>query len=445
MSTPSNIENENENIYEDESSLFRKTTETQYRKIPKKIIKQKKTITIKNILTILFLLIVFRLITKSYIFKRIFFFVVYASMKQSEMFVSDEPYIRYFENCRNMKKLYQDYYTTNIIPKLSIIVPVYNREIYIDSLLCSLENQQIKSIEIIFIDDLSKDNSVEVINNYIKKDSRIRLIKNKENKGVFHSRYLGTLYAKGNYIYFIDPDDLVSDILYEAYDLAIKNDLDIVEFDYVQYEDGEYYKINKKITNEEIIKDVDIVKYSIFSEYENDEFDYFHGMIWDKIYKKEVLLNAYENIGDKYLSEHLITWDDSLVTFFIFRNAKSYKYIKKIGYSRYMDTVDSIDLGSRKMVNSTIVNKRFHDIFTYLKIIFEKIDDNKKDKLCVAGIFLILQKRFSEKIVYLTDYFDLVGEVFAMYRSIKFLNYKDRNKIESYYKQFEKTVKKFNN
>ncbi len=92
------------------------------------------------------------------------------------------------------------------MPKVSIIVPVYNVEKYLSTCLDSLINQTLKDIEIICINDGSTDNSLNILNEYAQKDTRIIVI-NKENSGPGSCRNLGIEKATGEYIQFVDSDD----------------------------------------------------------------------------------------------------------------------------------------------------------------------------------------------------------------------------------------------
>lgn len=97
-----------------------------------------------------------------------------------------------------------------------------------------------KEVEIIFIDDDSKDNTYSVVKKLQKKDKRIIYLKNKRNKGQFYSRNKGILSSKGEYIIIIDPDDLLlNDILIKCYDMGKRYNLDIVQFYHIM---GDYKK-----------------------------------------------------------------------------------------------------------------------------------------------------------------------------------------------------------
>ena len=116
-------------------------------------------------------------------------------------------------------------------PKISIISPIYNREKFLMRFLKNLQFQNFKDIEIIFVDDFSKDNSANLIEEFKKKDERIILIKNKKNKGTFITRNIGILISKGKYLITPDPDDSLSkDILSACYKIAKKFNYDIIRF-----------------------------------------------------------------------------------------------------------------------------------------------------------------------------------------------------------------------
>ena len=94
-------------------------------------------------------------------------------------------------------------------PKISIIISTYNRENYVKSTTRSIQNQNLKEIEIIFIDDFSTDNTVKFIKEEQKNDPRIILYQNKQNMGTLYSKSIGVLHARGNYVYSLDSDDML--------------------------------------------------------------------------------------------------------------------------------------------------------------------------------------------------------------------------------------------
>ena len=112
--------------------------------------------------------------------------------------------------------------------KVSVIVPVFNVESYLNESLDSILNQTLKDIEIICINDGSTDNSLDILETYSKKDKRIKII-SKENEGQGVARNVGLDNAQGEYISFVDSDDFIKrDMLEKLYNKAENNDLDLV-------------------------------------------------------------------------------------------------------------------------------------------------------------------------------------------------------------------------
>ena len=98
-------------------------------------------------------------------------------------------------------------------PKISIIITLYNQGYYIKTLYAFIQQQELKDIEIIFVDDASKDNSSIIIKEIMELDQRIIYLKNAINKKQFYSINIGVLISKGEYILSIDPDDLILNIM----------------------------------------------------------------------------------------------------------------------------------------------------------------------------------------------------------------------------------------
>ena len=119
-------------------------------------------------------------------------------------------------------------------PKVSVIVPVYNVEKYLERCLDSLINQTLKDIEIIAVNDGSTDNSLEILNKYAEKDTRIKVI-NKKNEGVSVARNIGIDESEGEYLTFVDSDDWIDkEMLYDMYKYANNTSVDIVMCTYIR-------------------------------------------------------------------------------------------------------------------------------------------------------------------------------------------------------------------
>lgn len=128
--------------------------------------------------------------------------------------------------------------------KLSVIVPVYNTEKYLDKCLDSLVNQTFEDIEILIINDGTKDNSEEIIENYIKRyPNKIKYFK-KENGGLSDTKNYGVERALGEYITFVDSDDYVDKDLYIQLRSCMENQIDLIKYKLIRV-DEEYAEIGR--------------------------------------------------------------------------------------------------------------------------------------------------------------------------------------------------------
>ncbi len=162
--------------------------------------------------------------------------------------------------------------------KVSVVVPIYNVEKYLNRCLQSIVNQSYKNIEIILVNDGSTDNSLLIAEKKAKEDSRIKII-SQQNQGLSAARNTGINNASGSYICFVDSDDFVHpDYVKLLLECILKNDADISVCDFLYIdENGNTWKRkqkeNKIYNNEEALKD-------IFCKEQNTEV-----MTWNKLYK----------------------------------------------------------------------------------------------------------------------------------------------------------------
>ena len=192
--------------------------------------------------------------------------------------------------------------------KLSIIVPVYNVEKYLDKCLNSLVNQTLKDIEIIVVNDGTKDNSQSIIDKYAKKYPKIIKPYKKQNGGLSSARNFGLKYVKGEYIAFVDSDDYVDLSMYEKmYEKAISNDFDIVVCNLEYVYNTKIVKANSNIAHD--LFDKKEIKKSMLNIYP---------AVWNKIYHKRLFKH---NVRFKEK-----VWFEDVE--FIY---KLYPYINKVG------------------------------------------------------------------------------------------------------------------
>lgn len=165
------------------------------------------------------------------------------------------------------------------MPKVSIIIPVYNAEKYIRKCLDSIVNQTYKNIEVIIVNDGSTDNSEEIIKEYIEnQEYNIKYFKN-ENRGVSFSRNFGVNYAEGDYIFFVDADDYLDENLIENLKEKMKKEIDIIKF-----------KAKKVDNNEKVLEEIYVPTFDEVSGEEAFEKlkydDILLDTIWSYVFRK---------------------------------------------------------------------------------------------------------------------------------------------------------------
>ena len=104
--------------------------------------------------------------------------------------------------------------------KISIVVPCYGTENFVEKCINSIFQQSYKNLEIIAVNDCSKGNMLDILEELAKKDNRLKIINNEKNKGLFHTRIIGSKEATGDYIAFVDSDDYLDR---DFYRLLLKN------------------------------------------------------------------------------------------------------------------------------------------------------------------------------------------------------------------------------
>ena len=167
---------------------------------------------------------------------------------------------------------------------ISVIVPIYNVEDYLERCVDSIINQTYKNLEIILVDDGSQDNCPQMCDDYAKKDSRIKVV-HKKNGGLSDARNAGMKVATGEYVSFIDSDDYVSLDFYETlFQTMIDNDSDIVECSIVKFYENEKFD---EYSDDQMIKNFNTV--DGLEELINENS--FHQYVWNKLYKSSIALD----------------------------------------------------------------------------------------------------------------------------------------------------------
>lgn len=165
---------------------------------------------------------------------------------------------------------------------ISVIVPVYKTELFLNQCISSLVNQTYGNLEIILIDDGSPDNAGEICDEWRRLDERIKVLHVK-NGGAGKARNIGIAASKGDYITFVDSDDYISHKMYARMVKSFDDDIDIVECDYIEAD-------RDQVCFDENCKNGKETTYSTeaaMNEHIHDRL--FKQVIWNKIYRRNIL------------------------------------------------------------------------------------------------------------------------------------------------------------
>ena len=236
-------------------------------------------------------------------------------------------------------------------PKISVIIPVYNTEEYVRDAIMSIVNQTLKEIEIIVVNDGSTDNSLQIIKELAKSDTRIQVY-SQENKGQAIARNYGFKKAKGRYLYFMDSDDLLEkEAFSHCYEKCEKEKLDFVFFDAEVFGDTKWTSSffdydRSKIVKKEIYTGTEILDLLL-------EFGVFRSPLWLYLVKHDFVRYA-------GLSFYPVRHEDLLFSSFV------HIYSQRVGYLSYK-------FFRRRLRPNSVMTTRYssEDINAYLTIIGE--------------------------------------------------------------------------
>ena len=347
-------------------------------------------------------------------------------------FAENEDYLKYcsdkyVQTINKFKKVEE--------PKVSIISPIYNKERYILRFLKSIQYQNFDDLEIVFVDDCSIDNSVDIIERYQKDDERIVLVKNNKNKGTFISRNIGVLTARGKYIMISDSDDILSkNVITTCYKYAEEYKYEMIRFNMYMGK----IKGKDKIDFDEIVLEDRPVFQPELSTYlfygNNNELQIVDSYINNKFLKKDVYLKAINSLSEEYLNMFIIYLEDSMMNYILYRTAKSLFFIKKIGYY-YTQNSQSINHNLFKMSEL-----RLKFTFVFFKLIFEYSKNTKYEKDMANLLFTNLNKNFNvgSKLNAWTENFTYFNDIVNAYLHNMYITDENKYILEDFRNIIEK-------
>ena len=251
-----------------------------------------------------------------------------------------KPFLDYISSCSkedSSSKISQEKIDN---PKISIIIPIYNGEKNIIPTIRSVQNQTLKEIEIMCINDNSTDNTGSILNKLKKEDPRITIISNKFQREPLYNFINGGTQAKGEYVTFLNQEDylITNDILFNVYEIATKKYEEKIDIINYQSCGAKYNKdnieslmsintINLNYTNK-LFKKPEIIENYLQNKREITESRF----VFDKIYKKDLIQKIADYIGPQIWNQKLLFGFEFLFCFSSMKFCNSIVTIQDIGY-----------------------------------------------------------------------------------------------------------------
>ena len=171
------------------------------------------------------------------------------------------------------------------MPKVSVFLPIYNKEVYITRSIISIQKQTLNDIEIIAVNDFSTDETLKILKKLSKKDKRIKIINNDRNHGLLYSRAMGIVNCSGQFVMNLDPDDQISN----------ENNLKILYYKSIEFSSDVITFLLKKIKRKNITCYNEEIKKLSYNNYKSNKknpiFEY--PLITNKFIKRDIALKAY--------------------------------------------------------------------------------------------------------------------------------------------------------
>ena len=307
----------------------------------------------------------------------------------------------YIQKCLNNDLEYN--YPLYKNPKISAIIPLYNAEKFLKYSLSSIQNQKMKEIEIILIDDKSTDNTLKKVNYFMEKDKRIRLIKNDENRQILYSKSIGALNSNGKYIIQLDQDDIFirDDVFNILFYEAENNDLDIVQI-------RDIFKSNFSLTKNMRINypSRHFIKREIFNKsfpetqpnLKNELF--LKGniyLLWGLLIRTNIYKKAIYHLWPLIMNYQLIYYEDYVVTTIILIFSKKFKYLNNFAL---------IHLNHNNSAMIKYYDRFYLSVMICQNIIFNYyIKDNPRDIKIAINFLHRYKKIFKKSYKLYTKYF----------------------------------------
>ena len=329
-------------------------------------------------------------------------------------------------------------------PKVSIFLPIYNKELFLKRSISSIQKQTLKETEIITINDFSTDNSLKLLKKISKKDQRIKIINNDRNHGLLYSRAMGILNSTGEYIMNLDPDDKFfnKNDLETLYKKAKKYNTDLIIFRLKKI-----YTVNNDLFNNKKY----ITMRSLFTFNSKLKKWQIHNLITNKFIKRNIIIKAF-NYFKKYIYKNKWNYgEDNIWSRLIKKNSKSVIYFNKFIYIYFKNKLSLMYNGKNdiedknkiyrfEMIKILYNTKNLNILFKLLKDTKNTIIKNSEIRKKMIRLLIFYLKLYKKNKFLLKKIIYKINNISN--NKIIILNYKNNNNF--IYLSIYKLIKEYN-
>jgi glycosyltransferase involved in cell wall biosynthesis len=328
----------------------------------------------------------------------------------------------------------KDSFKQSYFPKVSAIIAVYNSKNLILRSIRSIQNQNLLDIEIILVNDCSTDDTLSFLKSLKIDDPRIKIINNKKNMGILYTRSIGVLSAKGEYIFFLDNDDMFldNDIFLTISNIANKGNYDIVEFKGIIALEGKEEILEREICDTPfshhpinlVLEQPDLGRFPIVPGNSIKEIDLNSVFVWGKCIKTNIYKKALKKLKIERFSRYMLRHEDIAAMAILFNTAQSYKFIGKYGIF-YINRNDS---ASRKGNETEIY---IYNLYI-TDILIDFTQNRIQNKIVIVHFImnLLTQEKFKEILNINYNYKKLFISCLNRLFSTKLISKKLKNQIK---------------
>lgn len=226
--------------------------------------------------------------------------------------------------------------------------------------------------------------------------------------GTLFTRYNGAIYAKGEYIIFVDSDDIVlKEGISNSYNYIKQKNLDMIEFNTIFEENNNTVYISRRYYKYSKIIYQPILSYIFY--YKKNKGLELNTALWDKLTKREIVIKSFNFMGKEYLNKKIIIENDVIILFSLFQISNSFQYIDEIGYYYCYENKDSI---TNIRYEPEKANQIIYSMFSNIEFLYEKTKYTNFDKYFCIYKLIQGYNRYKICFNYLNRGFEFIKNIF---------------------------------